>query len=132
VQCDLVTQRAHNVVSIRPQSNDDARAAEREDPQRNRDLVRDLGGAPHEVDGGVGSDGVTDVEEGVSEPEEGDGGGVLGAGRGLLLGHGELGGRGTGGLLGMYGWKGVMSESAPSPFAATDVAAPFSMSSGAT
>jgi hypothetical protein len=67
VQSDLVTERAHNVVSICPETDDDTRTSERENPERDRDLVADLGSRPDEVDGGVGADGVGHVVGAVGE-----------------------------------------------------------------
>ena len=61
MQGDLVTQRAHDVVSISPETNDNTRTAEREDPERDRDLGADLRSRPDEVDGGVGADSIGDI-----------------------------------------------------------------------
>ena len=42
VQSDLVSERTHNVVSVCPQTDDDTGTSEGEDPERYRDLGRDL------------------------------------------------------------------------------------------
>lgn len=72
VQGDLVAERAHDVVAVRPEADDDARAAKRQDPGRHGDLGADFAGLPDEKDRGVGPDGVGDV---VGAVGEGGGGG---------------------------------------------------------
>jgi hypothetical protein len=42
VESDLVAQRAHDVVAVRPETDNDASSTEREDPERYRNLVADL------------------------------------------------------------------------------------------
>jgi hypothetical protein len=42
VKSDLVTQRAHDVVAVRPETDNDASSTESQDPERYRNLVADL------------------------------------------------------------------------------------------
>lgn len=72
MQGDLVAERAHDVVTVGPEADYDARAAKGQDPGRHGDLGADLAGLPDEVDGGVGPDGVGDV---VCTVSKGGGGG---------------------------------------------------------
>lgn len=64
---DLVTESAHNVVPICPETNDDTGTTECEDPKRDGNLAADLRGRPDEVDGGIWADGVGDIVGAVGE-----------------------------------------------------------------
>lgn len=67
MESNLVTERAHDVVAVCPETDDDTGTTECEDPEWDGDLGADLGGGPDEVNGGVGADGVGDVVGAVGE-----------------------------------------------------------------
>jgi hypothetical protein len=67
VQSDLVTERAHNVVAICPETNDDTGTTECEDPERHGDLGANLRSRPDKVDGSIRTDGVGNVVGTVSK-----------------------------------------------------------------
>lgn len=67
VQSNLVAERAHDVVAVRPEADDDAGAAEGQDPGWYGDTGADVPCLPDEKDCGVGADGVGDVVGAVCE-----------------------------------------------------------------
>ena len=67
VQGDAVTEVAHDVVAVRPETDDNGRTAKCEDPGRDGRLVAELPGAPDEVNGREGADSAKEVRQSRSE-----------------------------------------------------------------
>ena len=61
MQGDLVAERAHNVVTVRPETDDNTGTTKGENPSGDRNLGADLTSLPDKVDGSVGTDGIRDV-----------------------------------------------------------------------
>lgn len=61
MQGDLVTERAHDVVPVRPEADDNGATAECQDPGRHGDLGAYFSRLPNVIDRGVGPYGVRDV-----------------------------------------------------------------------
>lgn len=57
MQGQAVTQVAHDVITICPETDDKGDSTEAERPDGNWRLGRELAGGPDEVDGGEGTDG---------------------------------------------------------------------------